>query len=73
MYKITFAHIVKTSTPDYTKQKALSVRATAKLIDVNLVERVKRASNIVIINTPKNTKMDDFKIVMAILGVEKKI
>ena len=73
MYKSTFAHIVKTSTPDYTKQQELSVRATAKQIDVNLVERVKRASNIVIINIPKNTKTDDVKIVMTILGFEKKI
>ena len=46
--KTTFADVLKTTTPDYSKQQEEIVRATSQRIDINFADREKRASNIVI-------------------------
>ena len=45
------------------------MRASAERVEINLVERSKRASNIVINNISENTKMDDVETVMEILSI----
>ena len=68
-----FAYIVKTSTPDYSKQKDSIVWVTVEKIDVNLVQRMKISWNIIIKYIPEKPKTSDIETVLEILYIEKYI
>ena len=68
--KNMFVDIVKSNAPEFTKQREYTVRATPERINVNLVERTKRASNIVSNNIPEHPDKEYIETVLIILFID---